>query len=78
MPDSSRRIRDVVANEENAIVSRVGFELVHSGAGREFPGVDGGLHSNCVSERCEREIGGAAYREVTVGDIVKHVALCRM
>lgn len=77
VPDAGRRIRHLVANQENAIVSRIGFELVHSGAGN-CPGLDGGLHSHCVSESCKSEAGGAAYREVTVGDIVKHVALARM
>jgi hypothetical protein len=77
VPDAGGRIRHLVANQENTIVSRIGFELVHSGAGT-CPGLDGGLHSHCVSERCECEAGGATYREVTVGDIVKHVALVRM
>lgn len=77
VPDAGRRIRNVVANEENTVVSWIGLKLVYSGAAI-CPGLDSGLHSHCVSERGKRETGGAAYRELTVGDVVKHVALVGM
>ena len=32
VPDAGGRIRHLVANQENTVVSRIGFELVHSGA----------------------------------------------
>lgn len=77
MPDSGRRIRHLVADEENAIVTGVGFELVHGGAGTS-PGLDCGLHPHCATNGAKRETRGAGDSELTVRDVVKHVALVRM
>ena len=75
MPDSSGRICDLVANEGNAIDSRSRLDLVDRRSG---PGLDGRLHSHRGSDGRKGETGGASHTELTVGDIVVHVALPRM
>ena len=77
VPDSGRRIGHLIANEENTIISRVGLDLVHSGAS-SCPGLDGGLHSKRATNSRKREVGGASDMELAVRDVVKHVALIRM
>lgn len=77
MPDSGRRIRHLVADKENAIVTRIGLDLVHSGAS-SCPGLDCRLHSHCATNGAKRETRSARDMELTVRDIVKHVALVRM
>jgi hypothetical protein len=77
MPDSSRRMRHLIADKENAIVSRIGLELVHSGSS-SCPGLDCGLHSHCATNGAKRETRSAGNMELTVRDVVKHVALVRM
>jgi len=78
VPDAGRGICHVVANEENTIVTRVGFELVYGGALDARPSLDGGLHSHCATNCRKRETRGASDVELTVRNIVKHVALVRM
>jgi len=77
MPDSGRRIRHLVADEENTIVTGVGFDLVHSGASSR-PCLDRGLHSHCATNGAKRETRSARDTELTVRDVVEHVALVRM
>src|SRR5439155_23644269 len=67
----------LVTHEPDAIVSRVMLRLIYCGA-RTCPGHDVGLHSYGRAERRKREIGNAGDRELTVGSVVKHVALPRM
>ncbi len=77
VPDSGRRIGHLTANEENTIISRVGFDLIHSGAS-SCPGLDCGLHSQRAANGGKREAGGAGDMELTVRDVVKHVTLVGM
>jgi hypothetical protein len=77
VPDAGRRIRHVVADKENAIVTRIGLDLVHSGTS-SCPGLDCRLHSHCATNGAKRETRSARDMELTVRDIVKHVALVRM
>ena len=77
VPDSGRRIGNLVGNEENTIISWVGLDLVHSGAS-SCPGLDRGLHSKRATNSRKREVGGASDMELAVRDVVKHVALIRM
>ena len=76
VPDSGRRIGHLISHEPDTIVSWV--RLDRGADCCASPGQNGGLLPHCVSESCKGEIGRAAYRELTVGDIVKHVALVRM
>jgi hypothetical protein len=52
VPDSGIWPRDLVANEENTVVTRIRLDLVHC---RVCPGLDCGLHSNCGSLSCKGE-----------------------
>src|SRR5437868_5130869 len=72
MPDSSGGICDLIANEANAIVSRIWLELVD---GRSRPGIDRRLHSHGGCGGCKGETGDTSNSEPAVGDIVVLVAL---
>ena len=69
---------NLVSNEYDAIVARIRLDLIHYGAG-SGPGHDSRLHSHGRAERRKCEIArAAADSELTIGDIVVHVALPRM
>src|SRR4029077_18342910 len=56
------------------IVSGIGLEFSHCCA-RTCPSLDSRLHSDCTAQRRKGEVcRAAANRELTVGEIVKHVA----
>ena len=78
MPDSSGRISHFVSHEPEAIISWIGLDLIYYGAGRG-PGHDSRLRSHRVTNVIKKEAGWTAtYTLLTVGDIVKHVALVWM
>src|SRR2546428_3753410 len=73
VPNSSGWVCHFIANECNAIVSRIGLDLID---GCSAPGKDGRLRSCRGSNRRKREIRrAAADTELTIGDVVVHVAL---
>jgi len=68
----------LVAYKEHSIVTRIGFDRSHSGAGI-CPGLDSRLHSHGVTSLVKGEIGRTAGdRKLLIREIVKHVALVRM
>ena len=75
--DTGTWIRDLVTHKPEAIVSRIRLDLIYCCA-RTCPGRDGRLHSHRRAERRKREIGGAGDRELTIGDVVIHVAFAGM
>jgi hypothetical protein len=75
MPDSSRRVGHFVTHEPDAVISRVGLNPVHRCAS---PSPDRRLHPHCGAVRGKAKIGGTAHIVLTVGSVVKHVALRRM
>src|SRR5205085_637589 len=80
MPDAGGGIGDLVGHEANAIVSRIWLDLVDRCS---RPGIDRRLRSGGGSDGRKVETAGggsrsASNRELTVGDIVVHVALPRM
>ena len=75
MPDSGRGTCDLGANESNTIDLFSRLELVDRRSG---PGIDRRLHSHRGPDGRKGEIGGASNTELSVGDIVVHVALARM
>ena len=75
MPDSSRRVGHFVTDKPEPIVARIRLLLRDRCAS---PSHNGRLHPHCGTDRCKIEIRGAADRELTIGKIVKHVALVRM
>ena len=77
VPDSGRWIDYFVTYEPDAIIAWVRLDLIHYGA-CSGPGHDSRLHSHGRAERRKREIGSAGDRELTIGDVVIHVALAGM
>ena len=75
VPDSRRGVGDLVANESNAIGSRSRLDLVDRRSG---PSLDRRLHARRGSDGSKGKAGGARHRELTVGDVVVHVALPSM
>jgi len=75
VPNAGSGTRYFVAHKQNAIVSRIRFEL---GNRRSRPGVDSWLHSHRGSGRRKCEIGNPAHVIPAVGSVVVHVALARM
>ena len=75
VPDTGRRVGHLVTHKPEPVVARVRLLLRH---GRASPSHDGRLHSNgrCDGRKCE--VGCPADRELTIGSVVKHVALIRM
>ena len=75
---ATNKWRQSISNKENAIVSRIRFNLVHRGASI-CPGLDSRLHSHRVTNWGKKEIRRTATdRKLLIGEIVKHVALARM
>ncbi len=72
MPNSSGWVGHFIANKCNAIVSRIGLNLIDRCSG---PGKDGWGRSHRGSNRRKCEIRGSADTELTIGDVVVHVAL---
>jgi len=54
VPDSGRRVGYIVAHKPDAIVPRIGLELIYCGAS-VCPGHDSRLHSNCGRHCVETE-----------------------
>jgi hypothetical protein len=75
MPDSSAWVRHFEAKEPNAIDSRNGLDPVD---GRSSPSIDGRAHSHCGGNRGKTETRRTGDTELTVGDVVVHVALPRV
>jgi len=76
VPDPSSGIRHFVGHEPDAVIPRIGFELIHCGT---CPGHDGGLHSHgrAGSGKCVT-VATAADGKPAIGGIVIHVALTWM
>src|SRR5947208_6465216 len=72
VPNSSGWVCHFIANECNAIVSRIGLDLIDGCSG---PGKDGRLRSYRGSNGRKCEIRASADTELTIGDVVVHVAL---
>jgi hypothetical protein len=78
MPHPGIWPRYLGTDEEDPIVTRIGFDLADCRA-RTCPGLDSRLHSDRTTHRRKSEIWrAAADRKLTIREIVKHVALCRM
>jgi hypothetical protein len=75
VPDALAWISHFVTHKPDAIVSRIRLHLIYCCA---RPSHDGRLHPHGRAERRKREIGSAGDRELTIGDVVKHVALVGM
>ena len=75
VPNSSRWVCDLVADEYNPIVSRIGLDLVYR---RACPSHDGRLPAHRRANGRKREVGNAAHVIPAVGSVVKHVAFPRM
>ena len=72
MPNSSRWVCHFIANECDAVVSRIGLDPID---GRSGPGKNGRLRSHRGSNRRKPETRGSADSELTIRDVVVHVAL---
>ena len=72
MPNSSGWVGHSIANERNAIVSRIGLDLID---GCSSPGKDGRVLLHRGSDRRKGEMRRSADTELTIGDVVIHVAL---
>ena len=78
VPDSCGRVGYLEPHKPNTIVSGIGFDLVHDRS-RTRPKLDSRLHTHGAGNRCKVKIrGAAADSELTIGEIVKHVALVGM
>ena len=78
VPDAGSWIAHLVTHKPDAIVPRIGLELVHGGADT-CPGHNGRLHSHSGANRRKCHIGwGIDDRELAIGYIVVHVALAGM
>jgi len=78
VPNASRRVSYLVAHKPNTIVTRIGLNWVHCCA-RTCPGLDSWLRSHRATGWRKAKIRRAAgNRELTIGEIVKHVALAWM
>jgi len=78
VPDASSGVGHFVAHEPDTVVSRIGLDLAYDCAST-CPGIDTRLHLLRRSSNVESEIGwAAADAELTIGDIVIHVAFPRM
>ena len=75
VPDAGRRVGNFVTDKPNPIVAGIRLLLRH---GRASPSRNGRLHPDgrCDGRKCE--VGCSADRELTIGSVVKHVALIRM
>jgi|SRR6266496_5366868 len=73
MPDSGSRIGNLVTHEPDAVVWRIGLNLVHCGA---RPCQNGSLHAHGGAGRRKCVVvPAAADVKPTVGGIIVHVAL---
>jgi hypothetical protein len=72
VPDVRGRVGHFIAYEPDPIVARIGLNVVHC---RACPSVDGRLHPDGRGDCGECEGGCPADRELTIGDVVVHVAL---
>src|SRR5438046_839950 len=76
MPDSGSRIGNRVTHEPDAVICRIGLNLVHCGA---RPCHDGRLSPNSGSDRRKCVVvPAAADSEPAIGSVVIHVALIGM
>jgi len=78
MPDSWTRTNHFVTHKPEAVISRIGLDLVYYRPCVR-PSHDGRLHPNCRGHRAKikRRID-AGYAEWPIGNIVIHVALTGM
>src|SRR4029077_9643371 len=76
VPDAGSRIRDFVTHEPDAVVTRIGLNLIH---GRACPCHDGGLlsHGGAHGTKTERLVD-SSYVVPMVRSVIVHVALARM
>ena len=75
VPHSGIRACYLVTDEEETIVTRIGLNLTDCGA-RSCPGLDSRLHSDGRTDcRKIEKCRAAGDRELTIGEIVEHVAL---
>ena len=72
VPDVRGRVGHFIAYEPDPIVARIGLNVVHCCA---WPSVDGRLHPDGRGDCGKCEGGCPADRELTIGDVVVHVAL---
>ena len=72
VPDVRRRVGHFIAYEPDPIVARIGLNVVHC---RACPSIDCRLHPDGRGDCGKCEGGCPADRELTMGDIVVHVAL---
>ena len=78
VPHPIRRACYLIADKEDSIVTRIGFNLRYRGASI-CPSLDSRLHSHRVTSLVKGEIGRTAgNRKLLIRVIVKHVALVRM
>ena len=78
VPNSGGGASHLVTDEEDSVVARVGLNLLYCSAG-SCPRLDSRLHSHRATDWRKAKIRRAAgYRELTIGEIVKHVALAGM
>ena len=75
VPNASGRIGHFVTHEPDAVVSRIGLDPVDCCAS---PSPDRRLHPRCRTVRGKGEIRGTTHNVLTVGGVVKHVALSRV
>ena len=79
MPGAIPQIGDFVAHEPDTIGARSRLDLIHRRAVCTSPNHDGRLLPHSTADRAEVEIAWPATHGVlTVGSVVKHVALGRM
>lgn len=77
VPRATAQVGYFVTHKPDTVIAWIWLDPIYCRT-RRGPSHDSRLHSRCAANRCEREIGGPADSELTVGGVVIHVALARI